>query len=681
MTTRPAGLRELVVRMLLVGITLALACTAGAADVRQLDLRTNDLVYDPVSQRIYASVPSSAGSPLANSVVPIDPATGLVGAPLFVGSEPGKLALSDDGQYLYVALDGSAQVCRVTIASWTAEPPFALGSDSFFGPYYAEDIAVQPGNPHVIAVSLKNLGISPRHAGVAIYEDGVQRPHMTQRHTGSNVIEFSSDPSRLYGFNNETTEFGFRQLAVDADGVSEVAVSPNLLDGFSNDIEFDAGRIYSTSGRTIDPELLQIVGTYPVPFMWGQLVEPDSASGLVYFLSSNTLYAFDLATFTPTGTAFPIPGVFGNPGSLIRWGVDGLAFRTDQGQVFLLEPPFVDETNNDFGNARIVPDVPYQDQADTRSATTAPDDPFCNAQGATVWYAFTPGQNMPLEANTFGSNYPTSLSVWVGARGALGNVACGLDRVSFSATAGQTYYFMVGSQGPGGDLVFQIQRPVDTDGDGVGDSTDNCPTVPNPDQFDFDGDGRGNPCDNCPFHYNPGQEDSDQDGTGDACEDQDSDGVPDAFDNCRTVANPDQRDSDFDGVGDLCDATPIHDLAVGILNAPQLVLRPSLSASGTLPVKIKVFNLVSYREQANATVFVTGTPPGCTLVFPAGITTELRKLGDKRLEFDFGVSCGVGVPPGFYALTINAFVVHEGPGGDRDPINNFATTTGLLRIR
>lgn len=39
----------------------------------------------------------------------------------------------------------------------------------------------------------------------------------------------------------------------------------------------------------------------------------------------------------------------------------------------------------------------------------------------------------------------------------------------------------------------------DSDHDGVPDSTDNCPTVPNPDQSDADGDGIGDACDICPL--------------------------------------------------------------------------------------------------------------------------------------------------------------------------------------
>ena len=52
----------------------------------------------------------------------------------------------------------------------------------------------------------------------------------------------------------------------------------------------------------------------------------------------------------------------------------------------------------------------------------------------------------------------------------------------------------------------------DTDGDGVGDAYDNCPTIANPDQRNTDGDGKGDACD----------------------DDLDGDGAANAQDNCPT---------------------------------------------------------------------------------------------------------------------------------------------------
>lgn len=118
----------------------------------------------------------------------------------------------------------------------------------------------------------------------------------------------------------------------------------------------------------------------------------------------------------------------------------------------------------------------------------------------------------------------------------------------------------------------------DVDGDGVGDGTDNCPTVANSDQADADSDGTGNVCDltpngdddtdgvdnladNCPSISNTDQLDTDGDGAGDVCDptpngDDDGDGIDNAVDNCVSTYNPDQADADSDGIGDACDAFP-----------------------------------------------------------------------------------------------------------------------------
>ncbi len=130
------------------------------------------------------------------------------------------------------------------------------------------------------------------------------------------------------------------------------------------------------------------------------------------------------------------------------------------------------------------------------------------------------------------------------------------------------------------DMVVIKYSPatgVDTDGDGIPDSSDNCDETPNADQTDTDGDGLGDACDacvsdpnndvdddgicgdldNCPTVNNPDQADADGDGMGDACDsDADGDGIPNSDDNCWRTINPDQTDTDLDHLGNACDNCP-----------------------------------------------------------------------------------------------------------------------------
>lgn len=305
---------------------------AGLTSLRTVSLPANDLLFEPTTGRLFASVGGSGGA-RANSLTQVDPATGAIGSSVGVGSEPTRMARSDDGQYLYVALRGAAAVRRYIVSSGTAELQFALGNDSFFGPMYADDIAVLPGLPHTVAISLMYPGVSPRHAGVRIYDDGVARATATPGHTGSNEIEAAS-ATTLYGANTETTEFGIRTMLVSPTGVTITQTFGNLASGFGGAYVLAGGLLYTPGGTVVDPEAGQLVGT----FLGGRgPLAVDLPNDRVFFLQTYGIAVYSASTFGYLGS-IAVTTVDGN--HLVRWGTNGLAFVAG-GTVYLLTTSYL----------------------------------------------------------------------------------------------------------------------------------------------------------------------------------------------------------------------------------------------------------------------------------------------------------------------------------------------------
>lgn len=195
--------------------------------ILDIPLEHNALVYDSVRNVYYASIPGSVVGN-GNRIATIEPATGQVSYSAPIGSEPNALAIAADASVLYVGLDGSGEVERFALPLLTPQGKTQLVVDSFFGATHAETIAVSPADPTVVAVSMAYTGVSPSHAGVALLRDMVMQPNRTQTHTGSNLIAFNSSGAKVYGLNNETTEFGLRRIGVLADGLAQELVVPAL---------------------------------------------------------------------------------------------------------------------------------------------------------------------------------------------------------------------------------------------------------------------------------------------------------------------------------------------------------------------------------------------------------------------------------------------------------------------
>ena len=281
--------------------------------VTTLALRTSRLVSDPSLGLVYASVPVDAPAH-ANEVVAIDPANARIVWSTPVGSDPDRLAISEDGAFLYVVLRGATSIARIDVASHVV---VSIALPTVIG----EDIAAIKGSPLSFAVSLRSACSSclPRHAGVAVFDDDVMRPTTTRGHTGSNVIEGTDRADRLYGYNNETTEYGFRRIQVGPDGLVEDGVK-KLFTGVDVDIAYDRGVVFTTTGYVVDPERLAILATLPA----SGAVRPDMAKGRVHYYDAGALVTLHGTAYTELGR-LDVPEAAGAQ-AIARFGKDGLAF-------------------------------------------------------------------------------------------------------------------------------------------------------------------------------------------------------------------------------------------------------------------------------------------------------------------------------------------------------------------
>lgn len=318
-------------------------------ELTPVSITANDIVYDWQRDQLYASVSGDQGE-LGNSIVPIAP-DGRAGEPIFIGSEPNVLALSDDADYLYVGINGAAAVRRLNLTTMTPEPQWPLGVSTGCGLAVAADMVVLLDDPDAVAVV--RSACWPGVEGVAVYDGGVMRPTTTPDYTLHNQIELSLDPKVLFSLDTETSGAGLHRLAVTPDGLTiEKTVSGLLGGGTYYYFVHAAGELYDSSGHVVDGATLSPLGSFEVsPGASFNPVAPDPATGHVFFLTDRSshlktdLKVFDRESFRFI-TLAELPNFAGQgqdvPLELILAGPNRLAFRTLGGGVYWLRYTLLD---------------------------------------------------------------------------------------------------------------------------------------------------------------------------------------------------------------------------------------------------------------------------------------------------------------------------------------------------
>lgn len=305
-----------------------------------INTASEDLLYDPVRDRLLLSVAANPSGP-ANGLAILNPYRGLVDSFTPLTQRPGRMARTEDGQFLYVSLPGDGLVRRLALTNLLQNLEFALGGEDIYGTWYpafAADLATVPGNPSGLAVwRVRRAGPMAGEfgRGLAWFDDGVMRTNFTAA-GGDWRVEFDRDSGTLFGYNNGD----LRRCAVDAGGITFAEAAPALT-AAGADIELAAGQIFTTAGRIVTPQ--------PFKLDWlvagaetAVLVEPDATANRLYYLTQTNgwqLRVHELNSRRWLGS-LPISNLSGTPTSLIRWGTNGLAFRTSSNQLFLIRTPF-----------------------------------------------------------------------------------------------------------------------------------------------------------------------------------------------------------------------------------------------------------------------------------------------------------------------------------------------------
>jgi uncharacterized repeat protein (TIGR01451 family) len=284
---------------------------------RVLALPTSDIIYDPLAQKLYAGVLASYGTN-GQSVISINPQTGQLGSPIFIQNEPGRLALSDNGQFLYAAQNSTGGVARINLASQAVDFRFSLGSDSY-GQFYAEDLEVLPGNATALAVAR----VSWDRQGIAIYDNGVVRTNVASSLQWNTVqrLEVADNAGFLFAIYDRAV----RKMAINTAGLIDLALISDAR--YSGELEFANGRLYCTTGHVLGTNNFELLSQFPAQ----GLVEPLITENRVYFLTENgtnwQLRVFDINISSNLGT-WDIPFVTGTPLNLLACGNNTLALAT-----------------------------------------------------------------------------------------------------------------------------------------------------------------------------------------------------------------------------------------------------------------------------------------------------------------------------------------------------------------
>jgi uncharacterized repeat protein (TIGR01451 family) len=270
-----------------------------------LPLFVADLIWNPVSQRLLASV-AEIDPYHPNSVVTINPQTGTIENALPVGQiqrvwpgdnpGEGRLALSADGQTLYIATGGATNIQQFNLATGALVRQFAVGTNDDGGVTVAYDLQVVPTNSQRIVIARPD---TYDNGSLGVYDSGVLLPG---RGPWSSRVMLAPDGSGGFSYMGLSLGDTLFRYQLTPNGVAGAEMLPKSSFWYGGDVRLNLGRIYFSSGDVYDPQARAWAGRYPVT---GLVTRYDNQGSLefsadgqwVWFISGDGLGGQSMEVF------------------------------------------------------------------------------------------------------------------------------------------------------------------------------------------------------------------------------------------------------------------------------------------------------------------------------------------------------------------------------------------------
>lgn len=315
-----------------------------------LEIPHGDFVWSANASKFFLTQPPLSGA-TAGKLLTHDPLANGTQEIAALGAQPGPIAVTSDGQFVYV---GDMQVSEIKRISAAGVPSGALslGNAPSGLPRFARDIDVAPGDPTLIAVATGGH-YSPIDAdSVFIFRNGnrladaigprmdpITDPFVEQ-------ICWGQNSQTLYGLGFGTVNLSTfssgraYEMSVSATGVTMVESTAGTSYGLQHEgrLRCQNGLAYTDEGKIYNPatNAISALGTYP---QHPTRAVPDAVLNKVFALqflqTSDSFYSlrsFDATTHAQIASV-PLPiEIQGRTLQMVRWGVNGVAFSLDWGQ-------------------------------------------------------------------------------------------------------------------------------------------------------------------------------------------------------------------------------------------------------------------------------------------------------------------------------------------------------------